>query len=466
MKFPECFVWGAAAASFQIEGGVSADGKGLSVWDMMCRQPNRIFGAHSGDNAIDHYHRYVEDVSLMKKIGLQAYRFSISWPRVLPMGVGSVNEKGLAFYDRLVDELLTSEIEPYVTLFHWDFPYDLYCRGGWLNPQSSEWFAEYTEVIVDRLSDRVSNWMTLNEPQIYIGLGMLEGVHAPGDKLGLAEVLQAGHNTLLAHGRAVQVIRSYSKSDSVVGYAPTGTIVIPEDETDEELVDAARKEMFSIKTKTCWNISWWSDPVTLGIYPEDGLKVYGDAMPSVDDGDFDIIKQPLDFYGANIYNGWTLGRDKEGNIKPVERAQGNAICANKWPVTPKALYWGPRYYFERYGLPIIVTENGLSNQDWVSLDGCVHDPQRIDFIQRYLMEFSRVGKEIPIKGYFHWSIFDNFEWAEGYKERFGMIYVDYETQKRILKDSAHWYTKVINSNGETLSDFVQNTTESNEHLFL
>ena len=249
MKFPEGFIWGAAAASYQIEGGAQVDGKGDSVWDMMCRQPDRVFGAHSGEDSIDHYHRYVEDILLMKKIGLQAYRFSISWPRVLPEGVGSVNEKGLGFYDRLVDKLLEYNIEPYVTLFHWDFPYDLYCRGGWLNPQSSEWFAEYTEVIVEHLSDRVRCWMTLNEPQVYIGLGMLEGVHAPGDKLGLAEVLQAGHNTLLAHGRAVQVIRAYSKSEPVVGFALTGTVVMPEDETDEELVEAARKEMFSIKIK-------------------------------------------------------------------------------------------------------------------------------------------------------------------------------------------------------------------------
>ena len=451
MSFPDNFVWGAAAASYQIEGGAYEDGKGLSVWDMMCRQQGRVYAGHTGDVAIDHYHRYKEDVVLMKQMGLMAYRLSISWPRVLPEGVGPVNEAGLDFYDRLVDELVAADIVPYVTLFHWDFPHALYCRGGWLNPQSPEWFAEYAEVVVDKLSDRVKHWMTLNEPQCFIGLGLLDGIHAPGDKLGLEEVLLAGHHTLLAHGRSVQVIRARAKLESSIGYAPTGSPVMPVDETDKDNVEQARKAMFAVKNRNCWNISWWSDPVILGHYPEDGLSTYGSAAPKVKDSDFDIICQPLDFYGTNIYNGWTIGRNEQGRFRQVDRSQGNPICANKWPVTPEALYWGARFYHERYGLPIIITENGLSNQDWVSLDGKVHDPQRIDFTKRYLLEFKRAGEEgIPIEGYFHWSVFDNFEWAEGYKERFGMVYVDYQTQERILKDSAHWYRTVIESNGAAL----------------
>lgn len=451
MSFPENFVWGAAAASYQIEGGAYDDGKGLSVWDMMCRQQGRVYAGHTGDVAIDHYHRYKEDVALMKEMGLMAYRLSISWPRVLPEGVGPVNEAGLDFYDRLVDELLAADIVPYVTLFHWDFPHALYCRGGWLNPQSSEWFAEYAEVVVDKLSDRVKHWMTLNEPQCFIGLGLLDGIHAPGDKLGLEEVLLAGHHTLLAHGRSVQVIRARAKLESSVGYAPTGSPVIPADEEDKDNVEQARKAMFAVNNRNCWNISWWSDPVILGHYPEDGLSTYGSAAPKVKDSDFDIMCQPLDFYGTNIYNGWTIGRNEQGRFRQVDRPQGNPICANKWPVTPEALYWGSRFYHERYGLPIIITENGLSNQDWVSLDGKVHDPQRIDFTERYLLEFERAGEDgIPIEGYFHWSVFDNFEWAEGYKERFGLVYVDYQTQERTLKDSAHWYRTVIESNGTVL----------------
>ncbi|MGY8827099.1 MAG: GH1 family beta-glucosidase [Candidatus Latescibacterota bacterium] len=451
MSFPEGFVWGAAAASYQIEGGAFDDGKGLSVWDMMCRQKGRVYGGHTGEVAIDHYHRYKEDVALMKEMGLMAYRLSISWPRVLPEGVGSVNEAGLAFYDRLIDELLAAEITPYVTLFHWDFPHDLYCRGGWLNPQSPEWFAEYSEVVVDKLSDRVQNWMTLNEPQCFIGLSLQEGIHAPGDKLGLEEVLLAGHHALLAHGRSVQVIRARAKADPVVGYAPTGTIVSPADEDDPENVEAARRAMYAVNNKNCWNISWWSDPVILGHYPEDGLSTYGSAVPKIKESDFDIMCQPLDFYGTNTYNGWTIGRNEQGKFRQVERPAGHPVCGNKWPVTPEALYWGPRFYHERYGLPIIIMENGLSSQDWVSLDGKVHDPQRIDFTQRYLLEFERAGEDgVPIEGYFHWSAFDNFEWAEGYKERFGLIYVDYQTQERILKDSAHWYRTVIESNGGVL----------------
>jgi len=456
MSFPEGFVWGAAAASYQIEGGAYDDGKGLSVWDMMCRQQGRVYSGHTGEVAIDHYHRYKEDVALMKEMGLMAYRLSISWPRVLPEGVGPVNDAGLAFYDRLIDELLAAEITPYVTLFHWDFPHDLYCRGGWLNPQSPEWFAEYTEVIVDKLSDRVRNWMTLNEPQCFIGLSLQEGIHAPGDKLGLEEVLLAGHHALLAHGRSVQVIRARAKTTPSVGYAPTGTVVSPADEKDPENVEAARRAMYAVKNKNCWNISWWSDPVIMGHYPEDGLSTYGSAVPKIKENDFDIMCQPLDFYGTNIYNGWTIGRNEQGKFRQVERPAGHPVCGNKWPVTPEALYWGPRFYHERYGLPIIIMENGLSSQDWVSLDGKVHDPQRIDFTQRYLLEFERAGEDgVPIEGYFHWSAFDNFEWAEGYKERFGLIYVDYQTQERILKDSAHWYRTVIESNGATLGAGVE-----------
>ena len=306
-------------------------------------------------------------------------------------------------------------------------------------------------MVVDRLSDRVKHWMTLNEPQCFIGLGLLDGIHAPGDKLGLEEVLLAGHHTLLAHGRSVQVIRARALLESSVGYAPTGSPVIPADEGDKDNVEQARKAMFAVKNRNCWNISWWSDPVILDHYPEDGLSTYGSAAPKVKDSDFDIMCQPLDFYGTNIYNGWTIGRNEQGRFRQVDRSQGNPICANKWPVTPEALYWGARFYHERYGLPIIITENGLSNQDWVSLDGKVHDPQRIDFTKRYLLEFKRAGEEgIPIEGYFHWSVFDNFDSAEGYKERFGMVYVDYQTQERILKDSADWYLTVIERNGTVL----------------
>lgn len=459
--FPADFTWGAAAAAFQIEGAATTDGKGLSVWDMMCRQPGRVFDGHTGDIACDHYHRYAEDVGILSEIGAKAYRLSVSWPRVIPAGTGAVNEAGLAFYDRLIDELLAKGVQPWVTLFHWDFPYDLYCRGGWLNRDSVEWFADYTALVVDRLSDRVSHWITLNEPQCFIGLGHYQGVHAPGDKVGVAEMLRAGHHALLAHGRAVQVIRARAKTPPLVGWAPVGGPSMPVDASNPAEVEFARRTTFAMGTHDpakpraedgCfWNTAWWSDPVVLGHYPEDGWAGYGKAVPEIRAGDLETISQPLDFYGVNIYSGSYVRPKADGTAEYVTFPPGNPRTALKWPVTPEALYWGPRFLHERYKLPIVITENGLSGADWVGLDGRVHDGHRIDFLQRYLRELGRaIADGVEVRGYFQWSILDNFEWAEGYKERFGLVHVDYETQKRTLKDSAYWYRDMIASNGATL----------------
>ncbi len=451
MGFPEGFVWGAAAASYQIEGGAFEDGKGPSVWDMMCRKEGAIWNGQSGEVACDHYHRYKEDVALMKEIGLKAYRLSISWPRVIPAGTGSVNLRGLEFYDRLVDELLAAGIAPYVTLFHWDYPLELYYRGGWLNPESPDWFAEYTKVVVERLSDRVTHWMTLNEPQCFVGLGHRDGVHAPGDRLAFREILRMAHHALLAHGQAVQIIRSHSKAEARVGYAPVGAVRMPASE-DPQDIEAARAAMFSVtEPKDYWVNSWWMDPVILGRYPEDGLKAFADDLPDIKADDLEAMCQPLDFLGVNIYQGQKVRAGEGGKAEPVGLPPGYDITAFRWPVTPEALRWGPRFFFERYGLPIVITENGMSNIDWVSLDGRVHDPQRIDFTRRHLLELEKAAEDgADVRGYFHWSIMDNFEWAEGYKQRFGLIYVNYETQKRTPKDSAHWYKEVIASNGANL----------------
>lgn len=457
MKFPNHFVWGAAAASYQIEGGATADGKGLSVWDMLCRQPGRIADGSTGNVACDHYHRYKEDVALMKEMSLKAYRLSISWPRVLPTGKGNINSTGLSFYDRLVDELLEAGIAPWVTLFHWDFPYDLYCQGGWLNRDSADWFADYTTIIVDRLSDRVSNWMTLNEPQCFIGLGLEQGRHAPGDKLRTSEIFRAAHHALLAHGRAVKVIRSQSKQPATIGWAPVGVATIPNNENDPADIEAARQAMFACDNSIAnpwdvtvvWNNTWWADPVVLGHYPADGLKVLeqkGIELP-IQDGDMEIISAPIDFYGVNIYNGKTVRAGANGKPETVERPPGFPLSAIKWPVTPSCLRWAPRFFAERYKLPIVITENGMSCNDWISEDGQCHDPQRIDFLSRSLKELGRaINEGTDVRGYFQWSIMDNFEWAEGYRERFGLIHVDYETQKRTVKDSGHWYKKIIDAN--------------------
>lgn len=451
--FPPSFVWGAAAASYQIEGAATEDGKGLSVWDMLCRKPGAIWEGHTGNVACDHYHRYAEDVALMQQIGLQAYRFSISWPRVLPDGVGKVSPAGLGFYDRLADNLLEAGVAPYATLFHWDFPYALYCRGGWLNRDSADWFADYARVVVEALGDRVRDWMTLNEIQVFVGMGHLDGEHAPGDKLGMPEVLRVGHHAMLAHGKAVQAIRAASPGPCRVGWAPTTFPMIPVTESPEDIA-AARMAMFSVAEEfAIWSNTWWLDPVFFGRYPEDGLRLFGAAAPPVQPGDMETISQPLDFCGFNIYQGSGVQAGPQGDPIPVPRPVGYPKTSFNWPVTPEALYWGPRFMYERYGLPLFITENGLANADWVSLDGVVHDPQRIDFTRRYLLALERaIADGVDMRGYFHWSLMDNFEWANGYRERFGLIFVDYPTQRRVLKDSARWYAEVIASNGAKLHE--------------
>ncbi|HUU08934.1 MAG TPA: GH1 family beta-glucosidase [Phycisphaerae bacterium] len=451
MAFPQGFVWGTATASYQIEGAAHEDGKGPSVWDMLCRRPGAIWNGQTGDVASDHYHRWAEDVALMKRLGLGAYRFSISWPRVIPHGTGNVNAKGLAFYDRLVDALLAAGVTPYVTLFHWDYPYDLYCRGGWLNRDSADWFAEYATVLAAKLGDRVGHWMTLNEPQCFVGLGHFDGRHAPGDRLNWAEVLRAAHHALLAHGKGVQAIRAASPGPCQVGFAPVGVVRIPATDSAAD-VEAARADMFAVTARNQWNNTWWMDPVFFGTYPADGLALYAADLPPIRDGDLETIRQPLDFFGANIYTGSTVRAGAGGQPEAVPDPVGIGLTGFKWPVTPAALYWGPRLFFERYRLPVYITENGMSGTDWVGPDGAVHDAPRIDYTAEHLAALGRaVDDGVDVRGYFHWSLMDNFEWAEGYKERFGLIHTDFVTGKRTLKDSALWYKDVIAANGANLS---------------
>jgi beta-glucosidase len=460
MEFPENFNWGVAAAAYQIEGAASEDGKGASVWDMFCRQPGKVLDGHSGDVACDHYHRYRDDVAMMQSLGVRNYRFSISWPRVIPGGTGAVNERGLDFYDQLVDELLAAGVQPWATLFHWDFPYELFCRGGWLNRDSADWFADYTRVIADRLSDRIENWMTLNEPQCFIGFGHATGTNAPGLKLGTAECLRAGHHVLLAHGKAVQVLRANAIKPAKVSWAPVGIVSLPTPDADERDIDAARRAMFSVRggdshamgmPPNIWSNTWWGDPVVFGRYPEDGIEAAGAAMPAIAAGDMETISQPIDFYGANIYTGTYFRAGKNGEPERVPHAASTPLSAFKWPIIPESLRWGPRFLHERYKLPVIVTENGISLPDWVALDGKVHDPQRIDFLTRYLGALRRgISDGADVRGHFHWSIMDNFEWAEGYKQRFGLVHVDYETQRRTPKDSAFWYRDLVAANGRSL----------------
>ena len=454
MGFKKEFVWGGATASYQVEGAAYEDGKGLNIWDVFCKEPGHVYEGHTGDVACDHYHRYQEDIALMKEMGLQAYRFSLSWARILPDGTGKVNEKGLDFYDRLIDALLENGIEPYVTLYHWDLPYELHKQGGWLNPKSPDWFYEYASIVARHFSDRVKYFFTLNEPQCTVGLGYQTGEHAPGLKVGPYDYFQIWHNVLLAHGRGVDALREHSVKPVKVGIAPCGALYLPASEKPED-IKAANWATFHLMgdqiSDVSWDVGFCMDPVFLGQYPEDVLQKFGPYFPKFTDQDMDQIKRPLDFYGQNMYNAVPVRAGEDGSPVRVSRYDGFPKTAIQWPVTPECLYWAPKFLYERYQKPVYITENGMSAHDWVSLDGKVHDPNRIDFNHRYLKELKKAAEDgVDLAGYFAWSVMDNFEWAYGYSERFGLIYVDYRTQERILKDSAYDFRGIIRSNGENL----------------
>lgn len=452
MGFCKDFVWGTATSAYQIEGAVKEGGKGEHIWDVFTKEPGHIYEGHTGETACDHYHRYQEDVNIMAEMGLKGYRFSIDWSRVLPFGTGKVNEEGIAFYNRLIDALLEKGIEPYITLYHWELPYELYKRGGWMNPEIVEWFGAYAKLVAERFSDRVKYFFTLNEPQCFVGLGFLNGEHAPGLQCNIRDTFEMAHNVLKAHGRAVQMLRQYGKQSLIIGYAPTSSVCYPKTDKPED-IEAARQAYFAANTDLknwTWNVSWWSDPVLFGKYPEDGLKCYEAYLPKITEEDMKLISQPIDIYGQNIYNGRCVSMGADGKPEMVSRYEGFPRTAIDWPVTPEVLYWGPKFLYERYKKPIYITENGLSCHDVVSLDGKVHDPNRIDFLARYLKELKKAAGEVEIAGYFQWSLMDNFEWARGYDERFGLVYVDYPSQQRILKDSAYWYKELIATNGKNL----------------
>lgn len=478
MGFPKGFVWGAAASAYQIEGGHDADGKGPSNWDAFSQNRGNVFMDHTGDVACDHYHRFREDVGIMRRIGLGAYRLSVSWSRVLPLGTGKANEAGLQFYDKLVDELLGAGVEPWVTLFHWDMPLALWHRGGWLNRDVSAWFEEYARLVVDRLSDRVTHWMTINEPQIFLGPGEREGLQTSNARRGHAERLLAAHNALLCHGRGAAAIRERGKRPPRVGWAPIGRVKVPAPPAGSEAlsgrralgmgdyaerdVRAAREATYAVTAKDFWNNAWFADPAILGHYPIDGLRLYdadlsgcADGRPVrrllEDAGDLAVIRQPLDFYGINVYDAERIRMGESGVAEKVDFPPGHPQTAVRWFVEPEALYFGPLWLYERYRVPIVITENGMSGTDWVDADGRVRDWQRIDYTRRYLLALSRAIRDgADVRGYFHWSILDNFEWQSGYKERFGLVHVDFGTQRRTPKDSAWWYRDVIASNGASL----------------
>lgn len=448
MKFSENFMWGAASAAYQIEGAYLEDGKGLNIWDAYCQEGNKVVHGENGNTACDHYHRFREDIGMMREMGIRNYRFSINWTRILPDGTGRINEKGLHFYSDLVDELIANGIEPLVTLFHWDYPYALHKRGGWLNDESSDWFAELAEVVVDALSDRVKYWMTINEPQVFIGCGYDMGKFAPFEKHSAKDLAQMSHNVLLSHGKAVKIIRENAVREPVIGFAFATPCVTPADSSPEAVEEARRRSFAFSKNGFAFGLSWWADPILLGDYPKEAYEQLGSDMPEIKPGDMETISQPVDFYGVNIY-------ESKAEYNPYGYSENAYIGCPRtnmgWPVTPEALYWSPKFLYERYKKPILLSENGMAGHDWVHLDGKVHDAHRIDYVKRYLRELCRAADDgAEIMGYMYWSIMDNFEWADGYDKRFGLVHVDYTTQKRTVKDSGYWYKTVIESNGDVI----------------
>ena len=430
--FPENFLWGAASAAAQIEGGWNEGGRMPSIWDSAPKK--RIKNGEDCHTACDHYHRWREDVALMKELGLKSYRFSISWSRVIPEE-GKVNEEGLRFYSDLVDALIAAGIEPLVTIFHWDMPLWVYEKGGWLSESIVPLFRDYTRVVVEALSDRVTWWMTINEPGCFIMNGYLQGVHAPfkRDYLALSKLTR---NCMLAHAAAVKTIRQYAKKPPKVGVAFSSGAYVPKSEEEADVEDARKK---SVETSNGLMANrWWMDPMVLG-KPVRAYGVYSSRQK-----DMAEIAQPLDFMGLNIYSSMNYG-----DWGDAERAPSGTPCNSLgWVIDGRVMYWNVKFIYERYHLPIMITENGLAANDAVSLDGAVHDPNRTDFIRRYLGPLKRaVAEGIPVLGYQHWSIMDNFEWAEGYGPRIGLVYVDYATQQRIVKDSAWEYKKIIETNG-------------------
>ena len=434
MSFPKDFLWGAASASAQVEGAYLADGKCLSIWD--AAPAGKIKNGDTCHDGCDHYHHFKEDVALMREIGLKSYRFSVSWCRVMPEE-GRINPKGLQFYSDLVDELLKNDIEPLLTLYHWDLPVWVQARGGWLSEKIVPLFEAYVRAVVDALSDRVRYWITINEPQCFIMNGHMVGAHAPFMRRYRA-LPSLSKNCLLANKAAYTIIRQQAKQPPQIGVAMAASSAIPKSESPED-IEQARILTFEKSTGTLSN-RWFDDPVFLG-KPVSAYGIYHLSAELAKK-----LKCDYDFVGVNVYapiqSNW---RGKNYDV-PEERKSSIG-----WVIDGRCLYWTIRFFYERYGLPIMVTENGMSDRDVVSADGCVHDEKRIRYLQEYLGNVKRaVDENIPVIGYQQWSIMDNFEWAEGYSPRFGLIHIDYESKKRTLKDSASWYRNVIQTNGEGL----------------
>ena len=449
ISFPPHFVWGAATASYQIEGATEADGRKPSIWDTFCATPGKVANGESGAVACDHYHRWQDDIALMRdQIGVKNYRFSIAWPRILPDGVGTVNTAGLDFYDKLVDGLLEAGITPWATLYHWDLPQALQDTGGWTNRAIVDAYLNYTNVVTERLGDRVKQWMTFNEPWVFTYVGYAEGRHVPGGT-NWTDYLAAAHHMLLANGQAIPAIKHHS-SDSQVGLVLNLAWADPA--TDSEADQNAANRHMSFMNR------WFLDPIYNEHYPSGMLAWYTQAglMPEViQDGDLSIISEEPDFLGVNFYKREVIAHDDDGGVLYTKQvAQPGEHTEMGWEVSPESIYNVLKWVNDHYEPEnIYITENGAAFVDTVAEDGGVHDDRRINFYQQYIANVHRaLQDDVPIQGYFAWSLLDNFEWAYGYEKRFGITYVDYETQQRILKDSGKWYAEMIKTGSYTLPE--------------
>ena len=446
MSLDKNFIWGVACSAYQIEGAENEGGRGESVWDSKFTK-GKTLGDMNGKIACDHYHRYKEDVALLKDLGIKNYRFSVSWSRIFPDGTGDINPQGVEFYKNLIDELINAHITPWVTLFHWDLPRKLYEKGGYLNPEISGWFANYAEKVVEIFGARVSNYIIMNEPQCIVEEGHFSGTHAPFLQLSRKETFTVAHNLLLCMGKAEKVMRKAAKHKLNIGIAPCFTPIMPTKEEDKEL--ALKYNFFP--SGDFWDGCYFTDALIKGEFTDDykeWFKEY-DYNPSVED--MKIIKSDLDFFCANFYRGFYIEKTANG-IKRKSALPTDDFTATNWAVTPEAVDYLIEYYYNRYKMPIILSENGVALSEWKTLEGDIPDDMRIDYMKRHIERVKKMAEKYPVKGYFYWSFTDNFEWAFGYSKRFGLVYVDYKTLERIPKKSAYWYKKVTETNGEDLSN--------------
>lgn len=440
LRFPEGFVWGTATAAYQIEGAWDTDGRGPSIWDTFCRLPGAIRDGSSGDTAADHYHRYPADIDLMAQLGLKAYRFSIAWPRILPEGAGRLNTPGLDFYDRLVDGLLAKGIQPYITLYHWDLPQALQDKGGWASRDTAYRFADYTQAVVKRLGDRVAHWITHNEPWVQAVAGYFAGEHAPGIQDPVA-AMHAAYHLLLSHGLAADVVRGSTRIPAQVGITLNLNPVHPAGDNEPDRLAARRFDGLLNRL--------FLDPLFWARFPEDMLTLLGPFFPAIRPDDLTCMAAPLDFLGVNYYSRTVMRHDPDFPILEASQVHpaGNEY-SEMWEIYPEALYEIlTRIWSDYQPKRIMITENGIPVADGVDFDGRVRDERRIRYLREHLSRVHRaIAAGVPIDGYFVWSLLDNFEWALGYAMRFGLVYVDYASQARIVKDSGRWYAEVIRDN--------------------